>query len=97
MNDRKMYEEKIRPAMREHLERVAIDKRAAIECGIPEEEVDEYIVTTSRKLFDRFMSMTSKEMSDFMMGEIIKRMLEDPEAVLRAMAEVDEESEKEGF
>lgn len=97
MNDRKMYEEQIRPAMREHLELVAIDKRSAIECGIPEEEVDEYIVTTSRKLFNRFMSMTTKEMSDFMMGEIIKRMLKDPEGVLRAMAELDEEIEKGEF
>ena len=70
MNDRKFYEKKIRPVMCEHLQMIAIDKRAAIECGIPEDEVDEYIITTAREMFDKFMPMTSQEMSDFMLEDM---------------------------
>lgn len=76
----------IKDQLSEGLEKIAIDRRAAIELGVPTKEIDTYISTIGEATFRRFEKMSAPEMHAFLLGRIISE-IDDPEELERFFEE----------
>ena len=57
----------------------------------------EWNEAVQQEMFDRFMPMTSREMSDWLLEDMARKLVEDPEGVIQSIIKADEEFEKGGF
>lgn len=60
------------------LEKIAVDRRVAIELGVPTEDIDEYIAKCSEITFRKFENMSDIQMCGYLLVKIISKF-DDPE------------------
>ena len=82
----------IKEQLTEGLEKIAIDRRAAIEIGIPVKEIDEYISINGESIFRKIENMSSVQMKTFLLSKIIGEIT-DPEELVRFLEDVTEGDE----
>ena len=73
----------------EIIEALAVNRKGAIDMGIPKEKIDEYIANESERQFAKVESMNTEEFITFMMGRIISK------GGVRDLAEMIGEKEEE--
>ena len=78
----------IKDQLAEGLEKIAIDRRAAIELGVPVEEIDSYISTIGDTTFRRLEKMSAPEMHAYLLGKIIGE-IDDPEELREFLEEME--------
>lgn len=81
----------IKDQIEEGLEKIAIDRRAAIEIGVPKETIDEHISKCGEITFRKFERMSNLEMKLFLLAKIADAV--DNPDILREL--LDDESEEE--
>lgn len=82
----------IKEQLTEGLEKIAIDRRTAIEIGIPVKEVDEYISINGESIFRKLENMSSVQMKTFLLSKIIGEIT-DPEELEKFLEDVMEGDE----
>lgn len=73
----------------EIIEALAVNRKGAIDMGIPKEKIDEYIANEAERQFAKVESMNAEEFITFMMGRIISK------GGVRDLAEMIREKEEE--
>lgn len=79
----------IKDQIDEGLEKIAIDRRAAIELGVPTKDIDEYIAKCGETTFRKFENMSNIQMHGYLLAKIISEV-DDPE-MLKEILEGSEE------
>ena len=78
----------VKDQLAEGLEKIAIDRRAAIEIGVPVEEIDSYISIVGDTTFKRFEKMSALEMHAYLLGKIIGE-IDDPRELRELLEDVE--------
>lgn len=78
----------IKDQLAEGLEKIAIDRRAAIEIGVPVEEIDSYISIVGDTTFKRFEKMSALEMHAYLLGKVIGE-IDDPDELREFIEEME--------
>ena len=73
----------------EIIEGLAVNRKGAIDMGIPKEKIDEYIANEAERQFAKVESMNAEEFIAFMTGRIISK------GGARDLAEMMREAEEE--
>ena len=80
----------IKDQISQGLEKIAIDRRAAIEIGVPLETIDTFISSCGDITFRRFEKMSWIEMRTYLLGKLIEHV-DDPELLEELLSEGDED------